>query len=158
MLAERMGRANRHHAGVAEKVASPRFDRPAAEAEPIEGADIAIEFCIARVAAERPAEIARDVRIGVECSKRVAVMLAPGAQAQALRFDDQAIRRQLAAIAILALVADVLDRNHVLALGGIEHDDALRRAAGDADAIDRAADQLPGIGHQHDLVCFLDRE
>src|SRR6185437_1726676 len=51
-----------------------------------------------------------------------------------------------------------LDRNDMLFLRGREHDDALRRAAGDADAVDRAADQLPAVGDQHDLVGLLDRE
>ena len=40
----------------------------------------------------------------------------------------------VAVLAVLPVVADMLDRHHVLVLGGIEHDDALRRAAGDADA------------------------
>ena len=61
-------------------------------------------------------------------------------------------------LAVLAVLADVLDRDDVLVLGGVEHDDALGRAAGDADAFDRAADQLALVGHQHDLVAVLDRE
>jgi hypothetical protein len=56
-----------------------------------------------------------------------------------------------APVAVLFL-ADVLDRDHVLVLGGVEHDHALGGAAGDADAFDRAADQLALVGHQHDLV------
>src|ERR1700721_3134080 len=39
-----------------------------------------------------------------------------------------------------------------------EDNDPLGRAAGNADAVDRTADQLPAVGHQHDLVAFLDRE
>ena len=44
----------------------------------------------------------------------------------------------VAVLAILAVVADMLDGDHVLVLGGIEHDDALGRAAGD-----HAARQCP---------------
>jgi hypothetical protein len=61
-------------------------------------------------------------------------------------------------LAILPVVADMLDGHHMLVLGGVEHDDALGRTAGDADALDRATDQLPLVGHQHDLVAILDRE
>src|SRR6202043_1060403 len=61
-------------------------------------------------------------------------------------------------VAVLGVLADVLDRDHVLVLGGVEHDDALGRAAGDPDALDRTADQLALVGHQHDLVTVLDRE
>src|ERR1700722_99087 len=62
------------------------------------------------------------------------------------------------AVSVLGVLADVLDRHHVLVLGGVEHDDALGRAAGDPDALDRTADQLPLVGHQHDLVAVLHRE
>src|ERR1700737_5003412 len=34
-------------------------------------------------------------------------------------------------IAVLGVLADMLDRDHMLVLGGVEHDDALGRAAGD---------------------------
>jgi len=61
-------------------------------------------------------------------------------------------------LAVLSILADMLDRNHVLILGGIEHDDTLRRTAGDADVLNRAADQLALVGNQHDLVGILDRE
>src|ERR1700722_9650771 len=61
-------------------------------------------------------------------------------------------------VAVFGVLADVLDRDHMLVLGGIEHDDALGRAAGDADTLDRTADQLAVVGHQHDLVEILDRE
>jgi hypothetical protein len=44
----------------------------------------------------------------------------------------------VAVFAILAVVADMFDRDHVLVLGGIEHDDALGRAADD-----HAARQCP---------------
>ena len=64
----------------------------------------------------------------------------------------------VAVLAVLPVVADMLDRHHVLVLGGIEHDDALRRAAGDADVLDRAADQLALVGDQHDLVAVLHGE
>src|SRR5580692_4517468 len=59
---------------------------------------------------------------------------------------------------LLAFLAQPLHRRHLLALAGREHDDALRRTAGDADAVHRAADQLAAVGDQHDLVAFLDRE
>src|SRR5207244_2042702 len=45
-----------------------------------------------------------------------------------------------------------------LAFGGREYDDALRRSPRDADAVDRAADELAAVGDQHDLVGLLDRE
>src|ERR1700704_29249 len=69
-----------------------------------------------------------------------------------------ASRNDSAAIAVLGVLADVLDRHHMPVLGGIEHDDALGRAAGDPDALDRTADQLTLVGHQHDLIRVLDRE
>ena len=68
------------------------------------------------------------------------------------------MRDHSASIAIFGVFADVLDRHHVFVVGGVEHDDALGRAAGDADALDRTADQLALVGHQHDLVAILDRE
>ena len=66
--------------------------------------------------------------------------------------------RLLAVPVLLALFGNPLDRDHALAFGGVEDDHALGRAAGDADAVDRAADQLAAVGHQHDLVALLDRE
>src|SRR5216684_8088383 len=60
--------------------------------------------------------------------------------------------------AVFRLFADALDRDDALALGGVEHDHPLRRAAGDADAVDRAADELALVGDEHDLVGVLDRE
>src|ERR1700688_5108458 len=73
---------------------------------------------------------------------------------------SSASRASLSAVlaVLLALLGESLDRRHALAFGGREHDDALGRAAGDADAVDRAADQLAAVGDQHDLVAFLDRE
>src|SRR6202040_279429 len=71
------------------------------------------------------------------------------------------IRRGAAASArslLAVLFAQVFDRHHALAFRGVEYDHPLRAAAGDADAVDRAADQLPAVGHQHDLVGFLERE
>src|ERR1700692_111552 len=59
---------------------------------------------------------------------------------------------------LLAFLGEPLHRRDLLAVGGREHDDALGRAAGDADAVDRAADQLAAVGHQHDLIALLDRE
>src|SRR5260370_14564697 len=62
------------------------------------------------------------------------------------------------AVAVFGILADMLDRHHMLVLGGVEHDDALGRAASDPDALDRAADQLTLVGHQHDLFGLLDRQ
>src|SRR5258708_37858649 len=59
---------------------------------------------------------------------------------------------------LLAFLADALDRDHALAFGGVEHDHALGRAPGDADAFDAGADQLAAVGDQHELVAVLDRE
>src|SRR6202011_3920557 len=67
-------------------------------------------------------------------------------------------RSTAVAVTVLGVLADVLDRHHMLVLGGVEDDDALGRAAGDPDALDRTADQLTLVGHQHDLVRVLDRE
>src|SRR5882724_362818 len=77
---------------------------------------------------------------------------------RALRGPVGAPRNDSAAIAVFSFFADVLDRHYMLVLGGIEHDDALGRAARDPDALDRTADQLTLVGHQHDLVRVLDRE
>src|SRR5262249_46744533 len=72
----------------------------------------------------------------------------------------QSTRECLTAVAgVLALrIANVLHPDHLLVLCGVEHDHALRRAAGDADVLDRATDQLPPVGHQHDLIGILDGE
>src|SRR5215470_10841064 len=59
---------------------------------------------------------------------------------------------------LLALFADALDRDHAFGFGGVEHDHALGRAPGDADALDAGADELAAVGDQHDLVAVLDRE
>src|SRR5690348_15228323 len=71
-------------------------------------------------------------------------------------------RSRLAALAFIAVLlgvlAEALDRDDVLALGGAEERHALRAAAGDADVVDRHADDLAAIGDQHDLVAVLDRE
>src|SRR3984893_1284545 len=68
------------------------------------------------------------------------------------------LRPSLLPAVLVAFPAQPLHRRLLLALAGREHDDALRRAAGDADAVDRAADQLAAVGDQHDLVAFFDRE
>src|SRR5882724_13465981 len=62
------------------------------------------------------------------------------------------------AIAVLGFLADMFDRHDMLVFGGVEHDHALGRAAGDPDPLHRTADQLTLVGHQHDLVGVLDRE
>src|SRR5262245_61784302 len=73
----------------------------------------------------------------------------------ALRPDD--MLSALAAV-LVAFLADALDRDHPLALRGVEHDHTLGRAPGDADAFDARADELAAVGHQHELVPVLDRE
>src|SRR5215831_7961517 len=73
----------------------------------------------------------------------------------ALRPDD--MLSALAAV-LVAFLADALDRDHPLALRGVEHDHTLGRAPGDADAFDARADELAAVGHQHELVPLLDRE
>src|SRR5580658_6283361 len=62
------------------------------------------------------------------------------------------------AVAVLGFLADVFDRDHMLVLGGVEHDHALGRTAGDPDALYRATDQLALVGHQHDLIGLFHRE
>src|SRR6186997_335894 len=71
---------------------------------------------------------------------------------------DGHARTTLIPAVVVALFADALDRPPLLVVGGVEHDHALGRAAGDADAVHRAADQLPAVGHQHELIGLLDRE
>jgi hypothetical protein len=39
------------------------------------------------------------------------------------------LKSELAAVTVLGVLADMLDRHHMLVLGGIEYDDALGRAA-----------------------------
>src|ERR1035437_2450637 len=50
------------------------------------------------------------------------------------------------------------DGNNFLAFRDLEQRDALRRAPGEADAGNRNADELPAVGHQHDLVFVGDGE
>jgi hypothetical protein len=59
---------------------------------------------------------------------------------------------------LFLFLAQALERHHAFVLGGVEHDHALRRAPGDADAGHRRADQLAGIGDEHHLVRLLHRE
>src|SRR3954454_21577667 len=58
----------------------------------------------------------------------------------------------------LGLFRDVLDLDDVPILGGVGHDHALGRAAGDADAFDRATDQLALVGDQHVLISVFHLE
>src|SRR6516162_5350172 len=69
-------------------------------------------------------------------------------------------RREIPALAavLVAFLADALDRDHPLALRGVEHDHTLGRAPGDADTFDARADELTAVGHQHELIPVLDRE
>src|ERR1700759_4566165 len=60
--------------------------------------------------------------------------------------------------ALLLLLGQMGDRDDALALRDLEEHDPLSLASGDADIMDRAADQLPAIGHQHDLVLVLNGE
>src|SRR5215470_17023010 len=53
---------------------------------------------------------------------------------------------------LVAFLADALNRDHPLAFRSVEHDHALGRAPGDADAFDARADELAAIGDQHELV------
>src|SRR5690242_13450604 len=73
---------------------------------------------------------------------------------------DRALRLASIAIsvAVFPFLADVLDRDDMLVLRGVEHDDALGRATSDADSLHRATDELALIGHQHDLIGVFDRE
>src|SRR4030081_1187772 len=80
----------------------------------------------------------------------------PRAVARA-RNDSTAVAISIA-VAVLGVLANVLDGHHMLVFGGIEYDDALGRAAGNPDTLDRATDQLTLVGDQHDLVTVLDRE
>src|SRR5262245_61789527 len=62
------------------------------------------------------------------------------------------------AAVFVAFLAYALDRDHPLALRGVEHDHTLGRAPGDADTFDARADELTAVGHQHELIPVLDRE
>src|SRR6202047_2669006 len=55
------------------------------------------------------------------------------------------------------LLGDPLDGADPLGGVGIEDDDSLGAASGNPNAIDRTADQLAAVCHQHDLVAILDR-
>ena len=46
---------------------------------------------------------------------------------------------------LFAFLGEPLDRSHLFTLGRREDDYALGRTAGDANAVDRAADQLSGV-------------
>jgi len=65
-------------------------------------------------------------------------LVGEGAEASVPRF---------ARLFVFALgLGDAFDRDDALLLGGVEDDDALRGAAGDADAADRHANELAAIG------------
>src|SRR5690606_29996281 len=55
-------------------------------------------------------------------------------------------------------LANPLDRNHLLALGGSVDAHPPGGTAGEADTIHRHPHQLPAAGDQHDLVGILYRE
>ena len=64
----------------------------------------------------------------------------------------------LVASGLAARLANAVDPNHVLLIRGVEHDHALRRPAGDANAGDRHSNQLPAVRHQHEFVACFHRE
>src|SRR5262245_57170984 len=90
-----------------------------------------------------------------DCSLAIA-----GASATVLAVD----RRDLAVGALGGdlgpggLVGQADDRDDLLALLHLEQHHALGAAAGDADVVDRAADELAAVGDQHDLVAVAHRE
>src|SRR5262245_48563888 len=59
---------------------------------------------------------------------------------------------------LVAFFADPLDRDDALTFRGVEHDHALGRASGDADAFHARADELAAVGDEHELILLLDRE
>src|ERR1700754_225162 len=61
-------------------------------------------------------------------------------------------------VSVLSLFRNVFNRHHVFVVRSIEHDHALRRTARDADVLDWTTDELPLVGHQHDLVAVFHRE
>ena len=67
-------------------------------------------------------------------------------------------RKDLLPAVFLAFLGQPLHGGDALAFGGREHDDALRRAAGDTDTVHGTADELAAVGNQHDLIAFLDRQ
>src|SRR5262249_664117 len=80
-----------------------------------------------------------------------------GASAPAMPARLCGVTFPLAAV-LVAFLANALNRDHPLAFRSVEHDHALGRAPGDADAFDARADELAAIGDQHELVPVLDRE
>src|SRR5690606_33278376 len=61
-------------------------------------------------------------------------------------------------LALRPIVGDALDRDHALVRIRLEDAHTLRVAPRDAHVVHRAADELPAVRHQHDLVALLDRE
>src|SRR5271169_2833455 len=60
--------------------------------------------------------------------------------------------------AFFAVLGQAFNRGDTLAFSRREHDDALRRASRDTDAVHGASNQLTAIGDQHDLITLLDGE
>src|SRR5262245_10843211 len=58
----------------------------------------------------------------------------------------------------LGVLGEPGDGDDALTLLHLEQRHALGLAAGDADVVDWAADELAAIGHQHDLVALRHRE
>ena len=56
------------------------------------------------------------------------------------------------------VITDTLNRHNPFGDIGLEDAHALGITAGDAHVLDRATDQLPAVGHQHELVGRFDRE
>src|SRR5690606_15706072 len=70
------------------------------------------------------------------------------------------IQRSCGSVAIFLLVlrlADAFDGHDLFVLGHLEDAHALARARGEADAVDRHADELAAAGDQHDLVRVFHR-
>src|SRR5262245_25436547 len=68
------------------------------------------------------------------------------------------VGRAVAIATAFGLLGEPGDGDDALALLHLEQRDALGLAAGDADVVHRAADELPAIGHQHDLIAVGDGE
>src|SRR5262245_55926987 len=70
------------------------------------------------------------------------------------------VRRAVAVPVAIAggLIAEARDGDDALAPLHLEQGHALGLAAGDADVVHRAADELAAVGHQHDLIAVGDGE
>src|SRR5262245_3349848 len=87
-------------------------------------------------------------------SKKTATAEAASSPLSSLRFVVDA-SLSLPAIAG-AVLRHALDGDDLLAFLGLEYAHALRVASGDAHVVHRHADELAGVGDQHDLIALLD--